>query len=564
MVETPIFNYICIDNTIIYSNRIPPNDIIQKKLKVKFNNNFKDNFKDNWIDIYITSDCNIYYNCSKDHPINMYNFTNTNYILSHLYYLLKTNFNKFKYNSHESNIVRIVMDSILEFLRINSYNAYEESCKEPIIASIYKENYLPIITEPVILSHIKLQSINIKNKFNILKKDIFDIFNDFNKDFIDLNNIFDTFSDKLKNNTKKNMINKYCQTNDKKNMVNVEIQCNQEIKKSIGIQCNQEIKKSIAIQCNQEIKKNKDNSCQTDVIINKNCINFQTENINLVEKETNIQIKTPKNKKLSKKTSNDEVISVTLEEYGNMIEQNKEKIEKELRKEYELQMKREIIKLKMIKQDDKQTNTVTKLDMKNIFSILMICDIRELLSALNVWGVHISYSCFCANLKQNNIIINDKDTKLYNFSKFWKKCVLPNIDKMMDPLFKKLKNNWIELINNILKTNPSIDDNKINVIFSYFVSVFHHNVYDNYFSIPIFFVNLFKNCRSIEIFLGMIMLHEENKEYLNELTESFVIDFQCLFISQIEIESEDNKLKKLSEQFGIQHKLLSKIYDFTM
>ena len=278
MVETPIFNYICIDNTIIYSNRIPPNDIIQKKLKVKFNNNFKDNFKDNWIDIYITSDCNIYYNCSKDHPINMYNFTNTNYILSHLYYLLKTNFNKLKYNSHESNIVRIVMDSILEFLRINSYNAYNESCKEPIIASIYKEHYLPIVTEPVILSHIKLQSTNIKNKFNILKKDIFDIFNDFNKDFIDLNNIFDTFSDKLKNNTKKNMINKYCQTNDKKNMVNVEIQCNQEIKKSIGIQCNQEIKKSIAIQCNQEIKKNKDNSYQTDVIINKNSIKISTNN----------------------------------------------------------------------------------------------------------------------------------------------------------------------------------------------------------------------------------------------------------------------------------------------
>ena len=135
---------------------------------------------------------------------------------------------------------------------------------------------------------------------------------------------------------------------------------------------------------------------------------------------------------------------------------------------------------------------------------------------------------------------------------------------MVDPLFKKLKDNWIELMNNILKTNPSIDDNKINIIFSYFVSVFHHNVYENYFSIPIFFVNLFKNCRSIEIFLGMIMLHEENKEYLNDLTESFIIDFQCLFISEIEIESEDNKLKKLSEQFGMQHKLLSKIYDFTM
>ena len=204
----------------------------------------------------------------------------------------------------------------------------------------------------------------------------------------------------------------------------------------------------------------------------------------------------------------------------------------------------------------------TKLDMKNIFSILMICDIRELLSALNIWGMHISYSCFCANLKQNNLTINNKDSKLYNFSKFWKNCVLPNINKMVDPLFKKLEDNWIELMNNILKTNPSIDDNKINIIFSYFVSVFHHNVYDNYFSIPAFFINLFKNCRSIEIFLGMIMLHEENKEYLNELPESFIIDFQCLFISQIEIESEDNKLKRLSEQFSMQHKVLNKIYNF--
>jgi len=182
-------------NIVIYPELKPKNDIIVKKIS--------QNLEKEWINIYITKCRNIYYDCSKNHPI--YKKTNHLHILSHLFYIIKNLQSQISYPSVEYDVIYYFLNGSIEYFRIYSKEAYEESKKDEIVEKIYKEMYFPVNVGAFTLSKIKNNLNTIKKDHIDLKKDVKNIFEDLNNEFKKLNNIVFPKNEKKESSTQTQM-----------------------------------------------------------------------------------------------------------------------------------------------------------------------------------------------------------------------------------------------------------------------------------------------------------------------------------------------------------------------
>lgn len=125
-----------INGTFIFPQIKPPKQIVQKLLKIKN--------LDEWINIYITKCKNIYYECSKDHPMFQFDLSKSINIVCHLYYLILSKLNEIGNPSYEYEIIYAFMNNCFYFLRSQSRDTYEISLDDKFVQKMYSDYIITI------------------------------------------------------------------------------------------------------------------------------------------------------------------------------------------------------------------------------------------------------------------------------------------------------------------------------------------------------------------------------------------------------------------------------------
>ena len=496
-----------LNNHFIYHKQKPDNTLIIKVLKI-YNNK-------EWIKFYVTIDGNLYYECSEKHPISSYNFDKPINIFSHLYFILKINSNKLNFNSLEFNIFINILNSITEYLRVNSKNCYTESLLDPVVYSFYTEHVGNIHFSPLNLSYINFNLINIKEKHNLFKNEVIDSFNNFNKDFMNsMKNINEILSKINYNNDVKAQ---------KVETISSSTQTNNKSKKEFA--CQYSPKNNVKENYTQTKINQKDKEIQTDKELQtKTSEELQTKTSEELQTKTSEEIILKKNKKKSKKE--EELITFTVKEYSELIQEHKNDLEN--------------LRAKLFNEVEEnfKNNFLTyifnnPLDYLQISTINMISGFNVAKKAINIWGMQIAYK----NFKHASKIIKQTGDKYANicvlpFMDFWLKLIIPNITKFKEIIFTKMLSEWIEFQVCINQSALKIEHKQIDISFSFLSSNYFHSCYENYFIFPPFFSIIIAGAKDLSILMTMIKVFEQNYPNIpSDLQESIINDFHLLYTS---------------------------------
>lgn len=470
-------NTICLNNITLYPNLEPPKGIIFREFKFK---------NPNGVRVWITKCKNIYFLASSKHPISNYNSEHSTFILSHFVYILQDIISTLDPKSFEFGFFNNFMMYCLEYLKFNSSNSYRESQEDPIIKSVYFDFFLQVGVDPYLLSYLKsrIEDLEIENK--MLKMEVKKDLSDFSKE---INNCFSKissqkFMDKLKIKPA---------TSDCSTMTD-----------------NPPLKKDKETQLNNDHLSKRTIFTQT-LTTSSNEIEIQTDPIRET-RETS-----PKTtKKISKKKEKESVV-FTDKEYIELVKSHKDEIER---------IKNEIHK-------EIRTNIVdflnkTPLTTAEITKILSNCENEKVIGALTSWNVMLVSGIFCHSLINKTPCSEDvTDLHIPNFYEFWTGLIYPNIDKMKNPIFKILNEEWINFTQSIKESACNINSLQINIAFG----IHSTNVYSNHWHkqtyMPGFFSVLLNCSRNVFVLLGLINVYYKNP---NDRSTRLCIlrDFQTL------------------------------------
>ena len=482
---------LCINNITIYPGIKPPKGIIMKEIKLEK------------ITVWLTKCKNIYYLCEKEHPIGKYGVITSTYLLCHLFYLIKNAIIPSLENQNEILIFNNFLSGCYEYLRKYSYNAYNESFEDEILRLFYFDNYLPVSMHCFNLSFFNSQIKKVKYEHHTIKNNVKKTLFDFQNDFEEMvRNIVSKISvQKDEISEKPKMVEIATQVNFVENAWKIK----PTLKKTIETQTDfKKISKSV-----QTIIENKSIEIQTDPI----------EETKVIINETKVIVNEPKKKKKEKQ----EIFTFTEEEYAKMMSLHRKDVERAREESYE-------------KYSKNFTNYVSeaKFSVKQLYNILLYSEPDKTYESIMIFNI-----LFCAN----NFHLNILETKtgkirisILPFMRFWRNIVLPVIDNLSHPLFGILSNLWQNLEITIKNSKIVIDDNHLNVLFGHYATIIQTEVWDLQSHMHPFFIFLFRRCRNISLFLGLIRSYEIRLKEGKDIPEEFLKNFERLYTTLSERE----------------------------
>ena len=174
---------ICINNVTLYPGIEPPKGIIYRYFR-KDENGYN-------IKIWISKCKNIFYTCSKNHPLAIYQNQDVP-ILCHLFYILYDIVSTMITTTFEYNFIVSFLNASIEYFRFLSPNSYEESLVDPVVAKLFNEYFLPVnVVGSFTLSKLRSKIMKVKMENNELRKEVIGIFEKMDIDFVNIKNIME-------------------------------------------------------------------------------------------------------------------------------------------------------------------------------------------------------------------------------------------------------------------------------------------------------------------------------------------------------------------------------------
>ena len=448
---------LCINNITVYSGIKPPKGIIMNEIDCE-------NIK-----FWITKCKNFYYVSDSKHPISTYGATTSNYLVCHLFYIIKDVIIPKLKNPIEIELTNNFMYGCMEYLRTYSLNSYNESLEDPIITKFFCENFVPVYANPLSLSYFNCKVKNMKFKQHTLKNNITKMFDNFSKEF-------DSMSKVLMEKIKPEPIEKIAKV-DKEvqtSVITENVWKNKTIlKKTVETQTIPVKMNSKAIQSNIEKE-----TCSIDIQVDI-----------LIEKVPEVIIEKKKKKK------NEELITFTENEYAKMMQAHKEDVEK-ARKEG------------LDKYKGKFTNYVSDsmLSVKELCNILSSTNSVTVAESLVMYFLILINKHFSLRVKQ----LPGGKCKKRKFYEFWHTIVLPNILKQSThPVFILLREEWECFCGIVARSGINVLNHHFDVLFDHYSSVILSNCWDLQDYVPTFYLLLFRRCRNIPLLIGLISIFDE-------------------------------------------------------
>jgi len=473
-----------INNIVVYPKIKPKKEIILKKL------NLKDN--DIWINIYITTCSNIYYFCSENHPIYIYENKNSLNILSHLYYILQYTSYQLIYNSIEYNIISSFLNNLFEHIRKYSKTAYEESQRDPIVNRLFNEFCLPIYASSFTLSRMKYKIDELKRDKLELKMEVNSIFEKINLEIQKIGNIV----------VKKSTKDSSSQTSPENYWKN------KSLKKDIAVQSELSSKTTISIQTTISGEILSENSVETS--------NISTQSENILLKNISTQTDPPDNtQKIKKKNKEEDMVTMTTSEYLNMMKEHNEIVKKTMSEG-----------MNDIKNNYLKFFQKNPLDAIQLLKIFINTNQKVIIDTFYIWTMKNAFRNFHAELIING---GKKYEFVAPFARFWTSVIMTNQQRFKNPIFKRLIDEWIDLMTAVIKGWADIKDLAIDIIFTYYMNNFSKKEYEKLTFMPSFFNLLIHSCRNINIFTEIIRMYARNVEDGCFVLENTISDLTLLF-----------------------------------
>lgn len=115
------------------------------------------------------------------------------------------------------------------------------------------------------------------------------------------------------------------------------------------------------------------------------------------------------------------------------------------------------------------------------------------------------------------------------FARFWTSVIMTNQQRFKNPIFKRLIDEWIDLMTAVIKGWADIKDLAIDIIFTYYMNNFSKKEYEKLTFMPSFFNLLIHSCRNINIFTEIIRMYARNVEDGCFVLENTISDLTLLF-----------------------------------
>jgi len=466
-----------VNTIVIYPNIKPPKEIVLKVIYTEI--------KDIWIKIWMTKCKNIYYICSKNHPI--FNIKFGVNILAHLFYILRSNSVGIKFPSTEYEIVSSFLNGTLTYVKKYSAKSYELSIQDPIVFTLYNEFTIPITVDSYTLSNCIYNLENIKKENMKIKEDF--------------KNLFKNFEDELKNNINivSTLLPKMVKPDKKDQIIQTE---------TPNLWKNKPIIKKDAE--TQYIFKKNQRNVYTETIINKIDVETQT----VIEKKNEVIIEKGKCKKKE----------------NNIVMSEKEFCEIMINHKNELEKTKEITE-KNIRKNLVEFILKNPLETHEFYRLFMSINISSTIDIINIWCMDLVCRSFTDMLLMNGVDIINYRVNMLPFYSFWEELIMPNIGDIELTIFEKLRNEWKDIFKATSNCKIKLEEIKINIIFDYMTTSFISNFIDRFTFIPPFFSILFNNCRSIILLLSVIKNYDLSRKKMNrQIREGLISDFKFLFI----------------------------------
>jgi len=496
---------LCINNVTIYPGIKPPKGIVHSEFKMEN------------LTMWITKCKNLYFNSENPHPISKYGLSKPTYLLSHLFFIVRDIIFQQLEKEADINWANNFLFGCLEFLRVNSSNAYCESLEDPMITRIFLENYIAIPMNPLTISYFNFKSKSIKFQHHTLKNNVVKSFDKFNKDFQKMSNdILERISENV---TKEKIV----------------VEEKIVVKEKIIIQ---EVEKKITKE-NKEIQTMSPNSWKAKPII-KSDISTQTLlNGNSIEIQVDIPIQKEETKIVetkSKKKKKEEIIELTESEYARIMKEMKDQVSKAKEQGY-LEYSKNFMKFV----------TSAKLPVAHLYNILKSSEADKAMDAILVFVIDLVSRNFRLSIIDEGYGMK---IKIPPFVRFWKEVIVPRIDDWAHPVFKILNQEWKLMENTLKESKVQIEDNKINILFGHYATIILTDCWDLQCFIPSFFNLILRRCRNIPFLIGIVTAIEDKPTIpIEQYKYNLANDFQLLYLlpSDRDIIESNREILKLDD-----------------
>jgi len=478
---------LCVNNITVNPGKKPAKDLILAELK--------QNSDDEWINIFVTKCRNIYYLCSKNHPIAKYE-KKPLLLLIHLFYILNNLSISINPESTEYRILASFLYGLFNHIRPMARESYRESLDEPLVEKFFNDYCIVSNVCTFSISKIENQLKSVKDDSLKLKADAINIFSQMEKEIQKVSKIVGN----LKVPEKTQMQDSSSQT-DPENVWKT---------------------KSFLS------KSKKDSSTQIDAIqkINSDTQTYSEISIESAPPETKSAPESKKKKK-GKGKNDEDIITFTANEYFDLMQKH----QNEILKTDEKIKKAEQESLTKFRNNISEIIKENPITGKMLFDIIDVCENVKVIDAVVVWSMKMANQYFYDGLMKSGIDPLSTRVLILPFYDFWEILIMPNIDKFPGKIFKKMKMEWLDFMKTFKGCFPLSQKMEFDVAFTNFSTNIIFNLVERQCFMPPFFNLLLGACRSVRILNGLIRKFALDYSNKNLDVKETLIEFEMLFAS---------------------------------